>query len=621
MRLHPALVPVVHDDESPASACSRAAMLSGRSARDLCLDMGIEFQRVVDGDADALATLASALRHEDGNLPGLPVVGSGRRFAIAGQEFTRETLSRKVLRVCPRCVAADVANGAGPREARPYARTLWSVASLRTCPVHRCQLVVASTDGRPQALHDFSRLIEPELERILEEPALEMEGPPSGLEAHLMARLSGRQVEGWLAQFPAYAACRIAEIVGAVAEQGIRFRTSALGEPEWHRAGATGFAIVDAGPASIKKFLNGLAVTFTSGKADWGPRAMYGRLYEWLAHESEDAAYDPLRHVIRGHVIATLPVGPGDELFGAPVTERLIHSIHSYAAEIGRHPKTVRKLLLANNTIGPSSDGVSDHRVLMRAEAARGALLMSEGYLTFGEMVSRLGAPRPHDKMLVDAGFIPRIIRGKHMGGLRPVYDAADVSVFLECLTEDALPLEKNRKDLVNIPKAAKRAKCSAMAIVRLLLDRRLPTVRLLPGDVGYMSVLVDPAEVRPLVQEERAPGLTLRQVTEILRTSDAVTRKLVELGHLPSTSVMNPMTRMTQHVVDPADLDAFRQRYVAGPEIARASGGNPMSVIQKAERRGIPPVFDPREVGVAFYERAGVPYRWWSTARWWPNA
>lgn len=391
MRLHPALVPVVHDDESPASACSRAGILAGRSARDLCLDIGITFQGVVDGAPETLGTLALAFRREDGRLPGLPVVGSGRRFAISGEAFTRETLSRKALRVCPRCVAADVADDAGPREARPYARTLWSVASLRTCPVHRCQLVVASTDGRPQALHDFAKLVEPVLDRILEEPVPEMPVQPPGLEKHLLDRLAGRQVEGWLAQFPAYAACRIAEVVGAVACHGTRFRQSALGEPEWHRAGATGFAIVDAGPASIGGFLDGLAVSFSSGSAEWGPRAMYGRLYEWLAHESEDAAYDPLRRVMREHVIATLPVGPGDELFGIPVETRRIHSVHSFAAEIGRHPKTARKLLRAAALIDESSDGVSDERVLVDAAAAQRILDTSGRALTFGKMAAASG--------------------------------------------------------------------------------------------------------------------------------------------------------------------------------------------------------------------------------------
>lgn len=149
------------------------------------------------------------------------------------------------------------------------------------------------------------------------------------------------------------------------------------------------------------------------------------------------------------------------------------------------------------------------------------------------------------------------------------------------------------------------------MTIVALLLDRRLTTVRLLPWAVSYMSVLVDPAEVRSLVHQERTHGLTLRQVTGILRTGDAVTKRLVELGHLPATPTVNPMTRMTHHVVDPADLDAFRRRYVAGPEIARAGGGNRMTVVRAAERLGIRPAFDPGDVGVAFYERASVPLDW----------
>jgi hypothetical protein len=77
---------------------------------------------------------------------------------------------------------------------------------------------------------------------------------------------------------------------------------------------------------------------------DWGLRLAFGRLYEWLAHESDDAAYEPLRDIIRRHVIETMPLGPGDDVFGREVTVRRLHSVRSASLEMDVHPKRLRKL-------------------------------------------------------------------------------------------------------------------------------------------------------------------------------------------------------------------------------------------------------------------------------------
>jgi hypothetical protein len=89
---------------------------------------------------------------------------------------------------------------------------------------------------------------------------------------------------------------------------------------------------------------------------DWGPRLVFGRLYEWLAHESDDAAYEPLRDIIRRHVIETMPLGPGDDVFGREVTVRRLHSVRSASLEMDVHPKRPPRL---GRRAGTSSDGIA----------------------------------------------------------------------------------------------------------------------------------------------------------------------------------------------------------------------------------------------------------------------
>src|SRR3546814_16583085 len=75
------------------------------------------------------------------------------------------------------------------------------------------------------------------------------------------------------------------------------------------------------------------------------------------------SAYDPVRGVIRQHIIETMPVGPSDHIFSIPVEARRVHSIRSAAQEAGAHPKRLRKLLHAAGYIREADMMLSDERV------------------------------------------------------------------------------------------------------------------------------------------------------------------------------------------------------------------------------------------------------------------
>lgn len=221
----------------------------------------------------------------------------------------------------------------GPDAVRPYARASWSLASIRSCSRHRTALVPLEEclpGLRLGGVHvyDFAQAmwsLAGHLGRIGEHAVGRMDSP---FEAYLLARLWGPKVEvTFLDALPWYAAARSCEMVGAVSLAGSRFRTAALSEAEWFRAGIEGFRILSGGEASIWDCLERLRASSSEAGKDAGLRATYGRLYEWLAHEDGDETYAPLRRIIREHALETLPLGPGDELFGEPVTERRLHSI------------------------------------------------------------------------------------------------------------------------------------------------------------------------------------------------------------------------------------------------------------------------------------------------------
>jgi hypothetical protein len=60
--LHPSLTVRLRPGITPASHCSRNALLLGRTVRAFCLDRGLSFQGIVDGDPAALEALAHCTR-------------------------------------------------------------------------------------------------------------------------------------------------------------------------------------------------------------------------------------------------------------------------------------------------------------------------------------------------------------------------------------------------------------------------------------------------------------------------------------------------------------------------------------------------------------------------------
>lgn len=160
----------------------------------------------------------------------------------------------------------------------------------------------------------------------------------------------------------------------------------------------------------------------------------------------------------------------------------------------------------------------------------------------------------------------------------------------------------------MDIPDAARTARCSAVDVVGLLLDRRLARVRRAPDLTGYMSVLVDPNEIRPLVHRDFGEGLTMKEVELTTKWSGRVIRALVENGHLPSRDVQNPINHLIQTRVTKEDLDRFTGEYVSLHGLADELGRHFRRLKWEIEDAGVRPAFDPAQVWSTFYRRADLP-------------
>ncbi|MEH6719998.1 MAG: TniQ family protein [Aurantimonas endophytica] len=595
-----------HDGETPVSFGSRLAQANGRDrVRDFALDVGLDFAGVVAGRPAALARLADMGGCCSLALASWAAVTGADGTTLRGENLGWRNLRRSRVFACPSCLLADLRDETLEPEVRVWGRAIWQVPALRTCRVHGQELVEIAHADDPTSLHDFASLALSRADDLVDLDAASERRAPSDFEAYVHDRLSaGPSGTRFLDGFPLHAVMRLSENLGVVMTFGRKVRLDDLGERDLHQAGARGFASASVGEAGIRAALVELQSTFFDGVADWGPKAMFGRFYEWLAHENADPVYDPVRDIVERHVVETMPIGPGEAILGREVTVRRIHSLHSASIEYGMHPKRLRKLLVADGLIKSEDAGRSDERVLFPVEAVSARLATLSDTFSLTRAGQYLNAPRPHERLLFAAGFIQPVVTGGTDVLKDHAIRRADLDDFIAKLTASA------RLEVAGglpIPTAANRANCSAMEVVRLLLDSRLANVGIDGESRGYLSVLVDPDEVKGLVRKEDHGGLSLRTVEKRMSWSTKVVTSLIDRCLLTCTVAVNPVKRCPQRVVLESDLLAFDESFVSLHSLAKERGVHFRKLKAELVARGVAP--DPAfaDVPASFYRRADI--------------
>ncbi|MCQ8781554.1 TniQ family protein [Mangrovibrevibacter kandeliae] len=606
MRVHRNAVPPLGVGETAAGYCSRIAAQNGRTARQFCLDMGTAFQRVVDGSPVALARLAEAIGDERRGFPGIALRSIGSRmFDVDGEILSRACLRRETVRVCPFCLAEDIGRHGLRWVAPAHLRLGWMIRAVRSCGKHGVALVGLDAEPSRRALHDAAASLAGARDALPRLIADARPVPESAFETHVAARLGGENRGGWLGRLPLYADIGVCEILGAVVSHGPDVELTGLDETERRAAAAVGFRHASEGLAGIRTSLAEIAQRRPATRRAVGPKGAFGRLYDWLAHETDDPAYDPLRDVIRDYAIENMPLGPQDTVFGVPVPARKVHSIRSAAIGSASHPKRLRRLLKQAGLLD-SGDAASGDRVLFPVDASAAFLKRIADAMSLKEAAAYLSIPRPHDRLLMEAGLLVPVLPGGYAAGIFHAFARSDLDGFLTRLLGGAAEVTVERQSqLRDIRGAMKACNCSAVEVVTLILDRRLPTIAVNPNAAGYMSVLVDPEELRPLVRGEEVDGMTLREVQTRLSLPTSVVRGLVDGGAIASFTALNPSKRCPQTYVRNEEVSRFQESYVMLGEISARLGVGTRTAMVELERAFIRPVLDRESIGAYVFDRS----------------
>jgi hypothetical protein len=595
--------------ESPASFLSRLALLHrAQSLNVFSLDMGFQHQHIVDGDQAALTRLAAISGAPVEQLFDQAIVREQDHYLYRGQTFARSSLRRARAMACPRCLAEDLAGGVTPWQAS--GRSDWLFQHYRVCLKHHVPLVELGNVSNDQATHDFARRIAP---LVVDIPTLAQEAKPSDpteLEQYLEARLKGGSGPRWLDSLPFYVAWKTCEVIGAVDHNGRDAPIRDLSEEDWRHTGSRGYAIAAGGPAHIRAFLHDLWSTSSCAKQGAaGPQAWFGQLFKWLYSMKGDPNYGPLQAIVIDFVADTAPVSPDDRLFGRQIVqERRLHSVFTATRASGVHHKRLRRVLRASGVLPPDSDHLSDNVVTFPLSAGEPIIELLQNVITLKQAETYINAGRVHTKLLAEHGFIQPVEGHDRLELGDQRYDRRELDEFIRRLFANTVRVEGPEWPRIAIAAAAKRACCSAMEIVKLILDHQLEWVGQLTTKTGYQSILVDVVEIKRLTRGEHGDNLTIRQAAGILGTTDRVLSSLVKHQLLASESLISPINRCPYIAVPRQSVEGFKAQYASLHEIARSRGKHMPILKQELATRGVEPALRSDQVGTSFYLRSTIP-------------
>lgn len=588
-----------HEDETVVSYCSRLAAANGiENVKDFCGYFSLNHRKIVASDLaeiDKLLQLTGA-----GSAAGRLFVRDGWFFEINGERLAKHSVTRNPLRYCPHCLSEDFKVQRGPLGTRGYGRLSWCISFLRTCPKHHVLLRVAQHDA-PYSGDDVVRLIAAEM-RAVDVRKAEESYMTTEFERFIATALWGRRdALGWIDQFPLYVVGRMSELIGLSVLCGKVYYVDDLTDADVWIASQVGFAIMKGGKDHFEDFLKSMHADFWLKKTHTGGRALYGRLYERLANETKDPAYDPIKKIIYDVTLDSLPFGPGDELFGR-VTERRNHSVHSAAQEFKIHPKTLRKLLLNANV--PGMDVLTDERIVLPKDQMVALVDRLSGDVSGQDAAEYLGVTRTLWSTLVRDRHV-KTAAGEHTTGMYDLYKIADLDAFLAKILSMANTSFDPALGLVALGTVVKRANCTFSEILTLLFQGRLQTVSVHPGGRRMDALLFDTGEIKRLTELPDHGRFRMADASRVMGVPRNTLTKLIKANRVKASISTNPSNRCKQCTIELSVMENFKAEYISLFNLAKQHRMKIDWVQREFAAIGILPAISSNEVGTTFYRRS----------------
>jgi len=571
----------------------------------------IELNRkeVLDATPVALERLAglAGVPQEVLSLAAYRRIGT-RLYQYRGEVFSAEFIGRDRTTYCPACLLEDDAPG-GAR----VGRLNWGFAPVRTCPRHRIPLVRHKIGFYAETFQDMA-LVAPEDAVLTWQAKDAPTRAASPLQSYVEARLAGARGPAWLDGQQIDQASRACEMLGVALLHEARIDLPGLTEAQWDEAGAAGFDHAERGVAGLHEAFALIHKRFRDAGGKGGPQAVFGRLYQWLQFRKNQKDPGPIADVLRDYILDTMAIAPGTRVFDQVLDTRRRHSVQSLSKASGIHIRTLNRALVRTGLLPAADEDQLDGMATVDVELGEALADRIQNSIPVKDIPAYINCHRTQAERLVRQGIIVQIApdRARASGVLSNVA-VEDLDRFLERLRARGRQVERPGVGMMNMIEASEAARWPTLDIVRLVLEGALDRIELLDAGLGFKSVLVDPAEVKVVLDRRAAQErLAAADVAKALSITSSGVRHLVSYPDRDGRPFLVPETvknskGAVRHYFTQAEIDRFRATYVTLAELVASRGQSAKAIRKAFAEAGIAPIMPRPKLEAYVYRRSDI--------------
>lgn len=457
-----------------------AAVHTGLGTDRILADLGVCRDDLARGGGDAIARLAEATGAREDQLRAGAIVVRLRDVLFRGADFAKASLSPRVDRVCPACLAED-----GGR-ANLRHRLIWCVRPVRWCLRHGTPL--HATSGGPSI-----DIREVEIGSAL--PSA-MPDPPA-YATWVADRLRGAvEPSGWLEAQTMEQVLTASGMLGAVLLHGHGVRATSLDDEQREAATDRGFASLLDSPEGVDAALDDIRAASHARAAQAGPLAMYGGLYDWLDRRANHLDPGPIRSLLRNHIVRHSALAAGEIVLGEAVDRRLSHTIGSLSAVTGIERRRLGRLLVLLGHVPAELSDVEAGRIVFPAVQLEQFCADLSDAVLLHDVPDYLLASRYQVQAMYAVGILKTVVPVEERGEVRNVAFARrhldDVLDRIEALPVRA-PVDA--VGMLSIAETCRRGASVTVDLIGRILDGMCPAARM-EGPPGVDRILVLPGDV-----------------------------------------------------------------------------------------------------------------------------
>ena len=594
-------------DETPLSwAARQAAFHTGGRLAPFLNDFDLRLSALASGERDTVLRLCEIAGQDPAPVLRNTIAATGkRRYRLRDEDISVAFTTGPVTRYCPLCVKEDRASeprpGAGLRH-----RIAWRLAPVRTCARHGLALVEARSGTWDDIAHEL-QVIVPRDEAALDSlAAAQAQRAPSPLQDWVLDRLAGRSGPDWLDAQGIEQAVRATEMLGAVLTFGPDRKAAEMTGQMWDAAGRAGWDVTAGGETAIRAALSELMETGPRSRGIARPRGCYGMLFSWLSASRLARDPGPIRDILRAHILDTVPVTRGHVVLGTPVTEPRVGTVASVAAAEGLHPLTLRNILVAKGVVPVSRQHDPCGNIIVRHAEVDPVVHRLKNAVPVTRLPTILGASRPLVAALLELGLLRRVQdQALLVSKWGKAVEGTDIDALRARLERDVAPVEAPSDQLVPLAKAAEKTRLRLTRILELLFAGRLTRARRLQNAEGFAAILVDPTEIKRLVETPR-PGMRASLAFMMLGVSPTAGRRLIADGD--GAPLLQSDGQGSDPWIGPEAMAAFRRTFAIKKRLSLETGLKSGRVHRSIKEHRVPPIFDPSRIGATIYRRSDLP-------------